>query len=368
MIDIESKARQKFQDRLTKGLLGPGSDTWGVPEEEEVISDYPLIRYFTGVLFPSKAAVNSQLEDDIAEVENQANENEELQESHIGKESEDELNSDTEQEIKEKDEELKISQNNFFPTNMGLTICIDNSVKELDVEFSFGSYYQPSYKEKRIRISEAGYLSLIDEKIPAKLSFSDKLKYDGEYMYLDRELDGFSGGKNKSRSGDYRSFDEFKGAKNLVDSPAKYFKDHLEKLISRSWKRKAIIIKKRIITENSSIPIRLDLPDGLSKEFSASYNIKTYIFQGRKYVKVQFVNSSKPHPRNRFSNKNEKLNSKCMFQSKISIATDKILPYKKRTENFTNDEEAEQLNFVFRNIHAFGIGHNCAAQWDTPSI
>ena len=59
MSDIEYNARQKFQDRVTKGMLGPGSDTWGVSESEEIISDYPLIRYFTGVLFPEKAIISS---------------------------------------------------------------------------------------------------------------------------------------------------------------------------------------------------------------------------------------------------------------------------------------------------------------------
>lgn len=365
MSDLEYKARQKFQDRLRKGLLGAGSDTWGLPDEEEIISDYPLIRYFTGVLFPEKAAVNTQLEEDIAEVENQLSEEEDIQEIN-DRESYDEPEAESQDVVKEIDEDLKVSQNNFFPTNMGLTVCVEDAVNELDVEFSFGIYYQPTYKEKKIKISEAGYYSFFDENIPTKLTFLDKLKFDGEFMYLDAEFEGYSGGK-KTRSGDYISFDGFKKSENLVDSSAKYFTDFIEKLIGRSWKRKNISIKEKVKLETTNHPISLELPDNSHKELKISYYTKIYTFQNRKYVKIQLVNASKPHPRNKFSNKNERLNSKCIFQSKITIKTNKILPYKSRSESIINDEEAERLNFVYRNVSAYGIGHNCAVQWkDEP--
>ena len=65
----EFRARDLFQERIRKGLLGPGSDTWGLPDSEEVISDYPLQRYYTGILFPKRILPQSQSEIDIAEVE-----------------------------------------------------------------------------------------------------------------------------------------------------------------------------------------------------------------------------------------------------------------------------------------------------------
>ena len=85
----DNKARQKFQDRITKGMLGPGSDVWGVNESEEIISDYPLIRYFTGVLFPEKTNSESQLDEDVSDVANETGEYEELDESNIQKENSD---------------------------------------------------------------------------------------------------------------------------------------------------------------------------------------------------------------------------------------------------------------------------------------
>ena len=82
----DDKAREILQNRITKGMLGPGSDTWGGDDNEEIISDYPLIRYFTGVLFPEKTNPESQLDNDVSEVENETGEYEELELSRIEKE------------------------------------------------------------------------------------------------------------------------------------------------------------------------------------------------------------------------------------------------------------------------------------------
>ena len=58
-------ARDIFQERIKKGLLGPGSDIFVNEKDksEEIISDYPLQRYYTGVLFPE------QIKKDTAESE-----------------------------------------------------------------------------------------------------------------------------------------------------------------------------------------------------------------------------------------------------------------------------------------------------------
>ncbi len=360
----DNLARQKFQDRITKGMLGPGSDTWGVADNEEIISDYPLIRYFTGVLFPDKTNPDTQLDSDTADVENESEENEELEESNIKKEVLDIIEENSVSTKKENEEDLTLSQNSFFPTNIGLTICLTDSVENVNVDFSFGLYYQPTFKEKKIKINKAGYDSFFEDKIPYQLPFKDKLKFDGEFMFLENDLDGHSGGRDKIRSGDYQSFDEFRNSKNLVDTSAKYYIGYLEKLISRAWKRKHFLRKLTIKIEPTSEPITIELPDKLHKELKVGYNVKTYFHQGRKYVKIQLVNISVPHPKNKFSNKNEKLNSKCLFQADISVTSNNILPYKTQYERFPFDNEAERLNFIYRKIKSFGIGHNCAVDWE----
>jgi hypothetical protein len=360
----DDKAREIFQNRITKGMLGPGSDTWGGDDNEEIISDYPLIRYFTGVLFPEKTNPESQLDNDVSEVENETGEYEELELSRIEKENSDHIEEPKVSVNKEDKEDLKVHQNGFFPTNIGLTFCLDDSVTKIDVSFTCGVYFQPTYKEKRIRINDAGYKSFFEEKIPYQLPFKEKLKYDGEFMFLDKELEGHTGGRDKTRSGDYRAFDEFKNSKNLVDTSAKYYIGYLEKLISRAWKRKCINKRLLVDTETTNEPQQIELPKGFHKKLKVSYNVKTYTHRGRKFVKIQLINSSDPHPKNRFSNKNEKLNSTCLFQTKIYIGSESILPYKTHYERFPFDKEAEKLNLIYKNISSFGIGHNCAVIWE----
>ena len=46
--------RDSFYNEIQKGLIGPGSDIFGVPENVELISDFPLNRYYSGILFPEK--------------------------------------------------------------------------------------------------------------------------------------------------------------------------------------------------------------------------------------------------------------------------------------------------------------------------
>ena len=70
---LDALARDKFYERIKRGLLGPGSDIFISQDDlqEEIISDYPLQRYYTGILFPEKDKVNSQSEEDEAVIESE---------------------------------------------------------------------------------------------------------------------------------------------------------------------------------------------------------------------------------------------------------------------------------------------------------
>lgn len=364
-------ARDRFQERIQKGMLGPGSDTWGLPDENEIISDdSPLQRYFTGVLFPEKSLTDDkgrilgQSVLDSAEVENETPEGEEADDLQDETEK---LNEDADLKNKPDIKEIeasKINQNNFFPTNIGLTVCVDNSVKELNVEFSFGLYYRPKNEEIKIKIDEKGYKSFFDEGIPCQLPFKEILKYEDGFMFLERPLKGERGGK-KQRSGEFKQFDEFRKGGNLKDSLAKDYIGYLErKLISsRIWKRKQHTYKAKVSVGNTPQPIELKLSGKNYRELKVGYNIKTFPFDNSTYIKIQLVNLSEKHPANRFSNKNERLNQKCLFQSSVKVYSNDILPYKSYEERELFDGEAKRLNFIYRNVNNYGVGHNCSITW-----
>lgn len=361
---LDFYARNKFCERIEKGLLGPGSDTWGLPDEEEIISDYPLIRYFTGILFPKKKnEPKSQFESDQNEIRNETSDDDSDKNDKEEESKDPELDSDlSDKPSLTKVEDLKISHNNFFPNNIALSICVDNSTKELNVEFSFGLYFQPKYKQKKISINQAGFDSFSYHKIPYQLSFINKLEFNDGFMFLNKELDGYTGGRGKERSGEYLDYDKFRKWDNIKNSPAEHFIHILEKLMGRAWKRKNIKLLQTIPIINSEKIIKFDLPSDLQKVISVGYNTKIYSYQKKKYVKIQLVNCSK-HPANKFSNKNETLNTKCLFQSQIKVMSEKVLPFKTQKERMPFDKEAERLNFIYRNVKNYAIGHNCSVNW-----
>jgi len=163
MNELDFRAREIVLDRIKKGMLGPGSDTWGLPEKEEIISDYPLIRYFTGILFPKKGIVNSQNDSDSSEIESEtSDEDPEI----IPEQGVDDPNANLEKKNLTKVEDLKVSHNSFFPNNMALSICVNSSVTDLHVEFSFGLYIQPNYMNKKIKISKLGFDHFLTTRYP----------------------------------------------------------------------------------------------------------------------------------------------------------------------------------------------------------
>jgi len=65
--------REKIITRVQKELIGPGSDLFECSDKvnfsDEIIADKPLLRYFSGILYPKKNAI-----DDFPEVDDESDE------------------------------------------------------------------------------------------------------------------------------------------------------------------------------------------------------------------------------------------------------------------------------------------------------
>jgi hypothetical protein len=371
---LDKKARDIIQSRILKGMIGPGSDTWGIEETEEIISDYPLQRYFSAIVFPDKTICKTIDEKEDADAESEAPiESNEVNEEDLKKQKEDE--SKLSGIANQNDNEIKISQNNFFPTNIGLSVALKKDIKIIDVTFSFGLYYKPKQSEIKIKINQAGYDSFFEEGIPIPLAWREILKFENGFMFLERELKGEQS-KPERENGEYGQLDSFKNKSNLKRQTdeggyfsAYYYINFLEKLVSRVWKRKDFQITEKIVIDNTTKPILLNLGDGIYKDTRVGYNIKFYPASNANYVKIQLVNLSEKHPSNRFSNKSEPLNKKCLFQTSIAIQSVGITEYKDHTlstyypDAELEDKEAEEIEFIYRNVNSFAVGHNCSAKW-----
>lgn len=372
---LDEKARNIIQSRIRKGMIGPGSDTWGVDETEEIISDYPLQRYFSGIIFPNKTICKTIDEKESADAESEASKDvKDTNEEYI--EISKEVKTNLSDIANPNDDELKLSQNNFFPTNIGLSAAIKKDIKTLDVTFSFGLYYQPEQSEIKIKINQAGYDSFFEEGFLIPLAWRDILKYENGFMFLERDLKGEQS-KPERENGEYGQFDRFKHYSNLKRQTDKggyvsayYYINYLEKLVSRVWKRKEIKITETIKIKNTAAPVLLSLGEGIYKDTRVGYNVKVFQSSNSNYVKVQLVNLSEKHPSNRFTNKSEPLNKKCLFQSRITINSDGITEYKDQTlstyfpDTELEDKEAEEIEFIYRNVNSYAVGHNCSARWN----
>ena len=358
---MSSKHRDTFQERLLKGLIGSGSDSFGLPDEEEILSDYPLQRYFSAVIFPEKKFSATESEEDELELQTETEEANNLMPEDVVTKTESDVANEPQKE-ESTEEENRANQNHFHPNNFGLTFCIDPKVETIEVEFSGGFYYTPEKQaEIKIKIEEAGYQAFLEEKLG--FPFKDILVYENGYLSLSRELKGDKGGKNQ-RSGEYLQFDDFKKTDSYKDSSAKYYIEYFQKLIGRIWKRKPFSYSATIKIEDTLQPIEIPFTDKTHKETKLGYNVKTYFAKGNKYVKIQLVNTSKEQSSKRFTPKTPELNSKCLFQAEIKVKSDKILPYKSNQELNPFDPEAEELNFLYREVKNYGIGHNCSVTWN----
>ena len=356
-------ARNIYQERIEKGLLGPGSDIFVEDSEknEEIISDYPLQRYYTGILFPEKTKIQTQNEEDASKTESETSEEVENTPKNIT-ETDENVEKKTNFTDENSDDELKISQNTFFPTNIGLTFSINNDIKDIRVEFNFGLYTQIE-KEIKILIPESAYNEFTQN--PA-FPFNDLIRYENGYMILKRKLKG----KSKSRTEDYAKFDSFKKSESFKDSSIKYVFHYFEKLIGRTWKRENFNIPVTIPVKDISKPeilYKKNITKTKENFFKVGFTVKTYKIPqnpDNTYVKIQLVNCSDEHPAGKFSNANEQLNQKSIFQANIKVLTNGILPYKSYSELNPLDKEAEILNYLYKDTFSYGIGHNCSVIWD----
>ncbi len=348
-----------FEDTIKEQLLGPGSDVFSDGDEREIIGEFPLRRYYTGILFPEKI-VTTQGDNDIEIADDSDDGLESIEAINNITEQEDEtaLKNDTKKDIENDKSETNLS-NHFHPSNMGISFCVDKQVESLvAVNFSFATYKQAKQTEVKVDMTANAYHTLIDDKYG--FPFKDILHYEkideqNGYLSLTRELKG----KKKGRTEEYAQFDDWKKSIDLdYKEILRPLHEQFNKLIARLWQRKPIAITENIDLEN------LNKPKPFSDFNQAGWTLKVYKDNNRKYVKIQLVNLFEAIPNNQFSNSKEQLNESCLFQAEISIHSDKLLPYKPYNSNeHYFDKEKQTLDFLYREVKHFAIGHHCSAEW-----
>ena len=183
MNNYNEEPRLIFKDIIHQNLIGPGSDVFVSDTENEIISDYPLSRYYSGILFPERdnsnsvgeeldINLNTEYEDDFSE--------ESLQEDNFSDEEQGEIE-------KETDNNKSIeytAANQYFPTNFGLTFCVPKDTEKVKVSFSYARYEQLDRKEAVVEVEKEKFINFREHPYnPIK----EYLRYENGVMFFDEE-------------------------------------------------------------------------------------------------------------------------------------------------------------------------------------
>lgn len=365
MINYNTEPRLIFRDTIKNNLIGPGSDVFVSDSENEIISDYPLSRYYSGILFPERG-IEEPKKDSIGKNDD-ANAN-----ADIG-DSKDDLplpeNSDSnDNDVEDDNDPSKLTNtepekeyseaNQYFPTNFGLTFCVPKDAENLKVTFNYSKYIQIEQTSATIEIERDEYEWFVEHPYN---SISKYFKFENGLMSLNKEE--FNKGDLSIRN--YRNrFKENEQQTELINSVA-YKKGEL--LLGRLWKRvkrvpEIVELNLTEINADESKEYPLDQNQEDNSIITCYYK-KIYETQSGKFIKILLANRLN-HPKNKFSFGNELLNTKAIFQGEIVISGVTFLPYKQISETNPFDEELNLINFQYRNEHSFAIGHGCAVTWN----
>ncbi|AWL78488.1 helicase [Capnocytophaga canimorsus] len=349
-----------FRDTIKKNLIGPGSDVFITDNENEIISDYPLSRYYSGILFPER-----DMEVSIGEKEtNDANAEIEDGDFEIEYSEKENINDDFDEDIDDKSKNVEIEKeyseaNQYFPTNFGLTFCVPKDTETLRVTFNYAKYVQIKPTEAVIEISEKDFRMFSENPYNSVAKY---FKYENGLMSLNKEK--FE--KSDLSVHNYRSrFKENEQQAELIDSVA-YKKGEL--LLGRLWKRvkiEPISIELNLIKTNSDESVEYPLDKAKDDSIVTCFYKKIHETHYGKFIKILLANRLN-HPKDKFSFGNELLNSKAIFQGEISVLGATFLPYKQFSEINPFDEELNLINFQYRAEKSFAIGHGCAVDWNDP--
>lgn len=90
----------------------------------------------------------------------------------------------------------------------------------------------------------------------------------------------------------------------------------------------------------------------------------------RTYLKILLNNSStevNTDEQHYYSIVSELVNEKCFFGVKVDISSNHLCQYKGIPSGSLDDEEAHNLNFLYRKVEDYGVGHLCSVDWNKDS-
>lgn len=358
--------RENVISRVQKELIGPGSDLFECSDKvnfsDEVIADKPLLRYFSGILYPKQTGIGDFVEDDDENDETPSEIAEEVNSTVV--EDGDAIPAT---ESKEDNKEVQYSASTFFPSQYGISFAVSKDCPELKINLSFGNYKKA--KAKEIAIEYGGdSVDLLEQ-----FGLQPFVVFDSENKLL-KQTKELTKQEKQQRSSCLNSLGKDHRDSGLYKTLTKlFFKDKYKRYDNRIETTIAIDEIKR--SENQYYKILLsEIPNANSDQWWKSKNeslkdylylhIKLYEQPNSKYVVRVFIENTLLFPRTKFSIAKETLNQTCLFQTEIKVETPYLQPFNDYKNNLYKSEEDRMLDFLYREKLSYGIGHNTACTWE----
>lgn len=131
------KVRELIYESVKRELLGPGSEDIGPPIEHELITDEPISRYSTGILFPQKSKDEQYEDKNISKIYKEIDEKLILKDNKHNKIIRE---SNSSKSIEEKINDKIIKANEVNPSSMGITFFAKGNINKLCIRLKAAKY------------------------------------------------------------------------------------------------------------------------------------------------------------------------------------------------------------------------------------
>lgn len=355
-------AREKIYESVKRELLGPGSEDIGCEIEHELITDAPITRYSTGILFPLKTEIKQDI-DSLIDLENNQNRyDEDILEEDANKKSlmnnnDDFIDNGDNEQFQEK---INLS-NEKKPSSMGFTFFTKGKRDKLNIHLKGAKYRKSTYKDACVKCEGNKYIE--------ECKLEDYIYRDNMYLKLKKDLPS-NILKNIYDKDKYKENEKYRYFINAAYQLSRQSKSDKNK--------KNAYVREPIPFENL---ITIDLKgkytkyDKLPKEYIASNNEKIEL-------NLEIIVYRKKYEDNIYSYTIALINNevceaygrdeKSVFQSEIRILSkenDNMVFIENRNtainkKDSVYDNEEEKLNLLYSKKKNYAIGHGISVMED----
>jgi len=332
--------REIYVETISRKLIGPGADTFGLNTENEIISREPTKLYYSGILF-SDAYSNPEAEEDLLPVDLDVD-TDDVDTDDVDDNAIDNKNFSGDHNS----EPNHAAFQSFYSSKFGLVFALEQKGK-IKLTFDFATYAET--RDRKVKITQNQYNELLPiltifNAIPKITADFGADFFKPTYNPVSEELSLTYHPTSDKFITDKKYKDDIKQAFGNNE----YLKNKfIYKLCARAAFQRTPHIKIEEIDLND-VTNPLVIHDNLKAHF------KCFQKNGKWIVKVLLKNTS---------DAKKKDYKDCFYQIGIKVEAENFVDYKNEFQNAI-DEDYDNITYQYRDVKSYGKGINCAVEWD----